>query len=63
MQIIRLRQEFLKRKLSTFKKNYVDFIIMSKRQKISGFRNLLNLGSVSRKILERAKCSILITEP
>ena len=45
------------------KKNDIDLIIMSKRRKIPGFKNLLNLGSVSRKILETAKCPVLITEP
>jgi len=45
------------------KKNDIDLIIMSKRRKIHGIKNLLKLGSVSRKILEVAKCPVLITEP
>jgi len=44
-------------------KNNIDLIIMSKRRKIPGLKNLLNLGSVSHKILETAKCPVLITEP
>lgn len=45
------------------KKNDIDMIIMSKRRKIPGLKNILNLGSVSHKILENAKCPVLITEP
>jgi nucleotide-binding universal stress UspA family protein len=35
---------------------------MAKRRKIPGLKNFLKLGSVSRKILEVAKCPVLITD-
>ena len=44
------------------KENNIDLIIMAKRRKIPGIKNFLKLGSVSRKILEVAKCPVLITE-
>lgn len=40
----------------------IDLIIMAKRRKIPGIKNIFKLGSVSRKILEVAKCPVLITE-
>jgi nucleotide-binding universal stress UspA family protein len=43
------------------KEKGIDLIIMAKRRKIPGFKNFLKLGSVSRKILEVAKCPVLIT--
>jgi len=33
---------------------------MSKRRKIRGFKGILKLGSVSRKILESVKRSVLL---
>ena len=44
------------------KEKDIDLIIMAKRRKIPGFKNFLKLGSVSRKILEVAKCPVLITD-
>ena len=47
-----------------FSKNHkIDLIIMAKRRKIPGIKGFLKLGSVSRKILEAAKCPVLIVEP
>ncbi|KRT60768.1 MAG: UspA domain-containing protein [Thaumarchaeota archaeon CSP1-1] len=44
-----------------FAKYYnTDLIIMSKRRKIRGFKGILKLGSVSRKILESVKRSVLL---
>jgi len=46
-----------------FSKNHkIDLIIMAKRRKIPGIKGFLQLGSVSRKILEKAKCPVLIVE-
>jgi nucleotide-binding universal stress UspA family protein len=44
------------------KEKGIDLIIMAKRRKIPGIKNFLKLGSVSRKILEVAKCPVLITD-
>jgi nucleotide-binding universal stress UspA family protein len=44
------------------KENDIDLIIMSKRRKIPGIKKFLNLGSVSRKILEVSKCPVLIID-
>jgi nucleotide-binding universal stress UspA family protein len=44
------------------KEKGIDLIIMAKRRKIPGIKNFLKLGSVSRKILEVAKCPLLITD-
>ncbi len=44
------------------KEKDIDLIIMAKRRKIPGIKNFLKLGSVSRKILEVAKCPLLITD-
>jgi len=44
------------------KEKDIDLIIMAKRRKIPGIKNIFKLGSVSRKILEVAKCPVLITE-
>ncbi len=47
-----------------FSKNHdLDLIIMAKRRKIPGIKGFLQLGSVSRKILEAAKIPVLIVEP
>jgi len=47
-----------------FSKNHeIDLIIMAKRRKIPGLKGFLQLGSVSRKILETAKFPVLIVEP
>jgi len=44
------------------KNHHVDLIIMAKRRKIPGIRGMLNLGSVSRKILEISDKPVLILE-
>jgi len=47
-----------------FLKNYnIDLIVMAKRRKVPGIKGFLQLGSVSRKILEAAKRPVLIVEP
>ena len=47
-----------------FSKNHnVDLIVMAKRRKVPGIKGFLQLGSVSRKILEAAKRPVLIVEP
>ena len=40
----------------------IDLIIMAKRRKIPGVKGFLNLGSVSRKILEVAKRPVLMID-
>jgi nucleotide-binding universal stress UspA family protein len=44
------------------KEKGIDLIIMAKRRKIPRIKNFLKLGSVSRKILEVAKCPVLIID-
>lgn len=39
-----------------------DLIIMAKRRKLTGFRSILKLGSVSRKVLEQISCPILLID-
>ena len=47
-----------------FSKNHnIDLIVMAKRRKALGIKGFLQLGSVSRKILEVAKRPVLIVEP
>lgn len=47
-----------------FSKNHnIDLIVMAKRRKVQGIKGFLQLGSVSRKILEAAKRPVLIVEP
>ena len=45
------------------KEHKIDLIIMAKRRKIPGIKGFLQLGSVSRKVLEAAKRPVLIIEP
>lgn len=44
------------------KHNSFDLIVMAKRRKLSGIKKLLSLGSVSRKIVEIAKCPVLLID-
>ncbi len=39
-----------------------DLIIMAKRKKLPGFKAVLKLGSVSRKVLEQISCPILLID-
>lgn len=39
-----------------------DLIVMAKRRKLPGIRSVLKLGSVSRKILERVSCPLLLLD-
>lgn len=41
--------------------NY-DLIIMAKRKKLPGFKAVLKLGSVSRKVLEQISCPIMLID-
>lgn len=43
------------------KENY-DLVVMSKRRKLTGFKAILKLGSVSRKVLEKISCPILLVD-
>lgn len=47
-------------RLSTAEK--YDLIVMAKRKKLTGIRGVLKLGSVSRKIIERVSCPILLID-
>ena len=39
-----------------------DLIVMAKRKKLTGIRGVLKLGSVSRKVLERVSCPLLLID-
>jgi len=39
-----------------------DLIIMAKRRKLTGFKAILKLGSVSRKVLEQISCPIILID-
>ena len=40
----------------------IDLIVMAKRRKMKGIMGVLKLGSVSRKILERVSCPLLLID-
>ena len=40
----------------------IDLIVMAKRRKLPGVKILLTFGSVSRKILERTSCPVLMID-
>lgn len=48
--------------LSYIKSHRIDLIVMAKRRKIPGMAGILNLGSVSRKILEATNKPVLVIE-
>ena len=39
-----------------------DIIVMAKRRKLPGFKAILKLGSISRKVLEHISCPILLID-
>ena len=39
-----------------------DLIVMAKRRKLTGIMGVLKLGSISRKIIERVSCPILLID-
>ena len=39
-----------------------DMVIMAKRKKLAGVRGILKLGSVSRKVLEKIYCPVLLVD-
>ena len=39
-----------------------DLIVMAKRKKLTGIMRMLKLGSVSRKVLERVSCPLLLID-
>lgn len=39
-----------------------DLVIMSKRKKLPGFKAILKLGSVSRKVLEKIRCPVMLID-
>lgn len=41
--------------------NY-DLVVMAKRRKLPGFKAVLKLGSVSRKVLEKVACPIMLID-
>ena len=47
---------------SLVKNGNYDIIVMAKRRKLPGFKAILKLGSVSRKVLERVSCPILLID-
>ncbi len=49
--------------LNVAEENKVDLIVMAKRRQLKGFKKLLSLGSVSRKIVEHSPCPILLMDP
>ena len=40
----------------------IDLIVMAKRRKLPGIKSILTLGSVSRKIVEKASCPVLLVD-
>ena len=43
------------------KGNY-DCLVMAKRRKLTGLKSILKLGSVSRKVLEKVSCPIILLD-
>ena len=39
-----------------------DLLVMAKRRKLPGFKAILKLGSVSRKVLEQVSCPIMLID-
>ena len=48
--------------LKIVKNQKIDLIVMAKRRKLKGFKSLLSLGSVSRKIVENTSCPVLMID-
>lgn len=48
--------------LKVVKNQKTDLIVMAKRRKLKGFKSLLILGSVSRKIVENTSCPVLLID-
>lgn len=48
--------------MKEIKKEKPDLVVMAKRRKLSGFKSILALGSVSRKLVERAPCPVLLVD-
>lgn len=48
--------------LKVVKNQKTDLIVMAKRRKLRGFKSLLTLGSVSRKIVENTSCPVLMID-
>lgn len=48
--------------LKVVSKQKIDLIVMAKRRKLKGFKSLLKLGSVSRKIVENTSCPVLMID-
>ena len=44
------------------KENSFDIVIMAKRRKLPGLKAILQLGSVSRKVLERVSCLVMLID-
>lgn len=42
--------------------NDIDLLVMAKRRKLKGFKKLLSLGSVSRKIVEHVTCPVYLID-
>ncbi|MDX1373002.1 MAG: universal stress protein [Nitrososphaeraceae archaeon] len=42
--------------------NNYDIIVMAKRRKLPGLKGILQLGSISRKVLERVSCPVLLID-
>lgn len=42
--------------------NDYDIIVMAKRRKLPGLKGILQLGSISRKVLERVSCPVLLID-
>jgi len=43
-------------------KNNYDIVIMAKRRKLTGINAILKLGSVSRKVLEKITCPVMLID-
>ncbi|MEX2191890.1 MAG: universal stress protein [Nitrosarchaeum sp.] len=48
--------------LKVVRNQKTDLIVMAKRRKLKGFKSLLTLGSVSRKIVENTSCPVLMID-
>ena len=48
--------------LKTVTNKKINLIVMAKRRKLKGFKSLLTLGSVSRKIIENTSCPVLMID-
>ena len=60
---VKVMEGYPEEEISSLAKNgNYDIIVMAKRRKLPGIKAILKLGSVSRKVLERVSCPILLID-